>query len=136
MAAATGTVVGQKAGVAELVGKLEWAEPEAGRAIIEQLLKLGADAIRETARMLKDPGEGKDATARFALHGLAMHVVTGQAEQQRNLLESALIGALEEQKSPEIKAFLVRQLQLVGRDAAVPALARYLSDDRFCEPAA
>ena len=132
---ALGTVAGQKVDVAELVKGLSWAEPEAGREIIGRLLKLGPEGIKQAARLLKEPGKGNDATVRFALHGLAMHVVTGKAEAQRAVLEAGLLAALEEQAHPELKAFLIRQLQLAGRDAAVPALARYLGDDRLCEPA-
>ena len=134
-ALAMGFGAAQDVDVSKLVGGLQWAEPQAGRKAAEQILELGPEAIKQTARMLKPPGQGNDATARFALHGLAMHVVTGKAEAQRATLETGLLAALQEQPDPELKAFLIRQLQLAGREAAVPALAGYLSDERLCEPA-
>jgi hypothetical protein len=52
------------------------------------------------------------------------------------MITEALAGELDGDHSGELKAFIVRQLQLCGRPDEVPALARLLPSDRLCAPAA
>ena len=121
--------------VSDVVGGLTWAEPADGRAAVELLLERGAAAVKAVTAMLQEPGKGDDANARFALQGLAMHVMRNGAEAERSMVAAVLVDALAAQQNPELKAFLVGKLQLVGRDDAVPALAPLLEDERLYEPA-
>lgn len=49
-------------------------------------------------------------------------------------MAAALAGELEAGHSDELKAFVVRQLQLCGQAEEVPALAKLLTSDRLCDP--
>lgn len=100
-----------------------------------RLVELGPAAMLDVCMMLTPPGKGDDTRARYALSGLAGHVHRPGAESERSMYAGVLITALEEESDTEVKAFLIRQLQRVGRDEAVTSLGRYLSDDRLCEPA-
>lgn len=102
----------------------------------EALVQLGSQGILTVCRMLASPGKRDDSSARFALHGITMLVNREGRHRERDLYSRSLIRSLEERPDPEVKAFLIRQLQLIAGDEAVTALAGYLRDDRLCEPAA
>lgn len=122
-------------GAAAIVAEMPAPDAERGQALAKRIIDLGPGAVREICGMLKEPGKGDDAKARVALHGLALYVVRPGAEAERRTYEGALIEALEAESRPELEAFLIRQLQLVGGDRAVRPLAKLLADDRLCEPA-
>ncbi|NOY80729.1 MAG: DUF1080 domain-containing protein [Kiritimatiellaeota bacterium] len=119
----------------DLIRKLRWAKPDVGRAVVAQLLKNGEPAVRELAALIHPPGKGDDADARFALQGLVLYVMRSGSEADRLTVSRGLIEALAAEPDPAVAAFLIRRLQLVGRAEAVEPLARYLGDDRLCEPA-
>jgi HEAT repeat protein len=121
--------------VADLAAKLVWAEPAAGRQALTELLRRGAPALRELTALVKAPGQGEDAGARAALHGLALTVNSGADEAARVLFSGVLIEALQPPVDPEVQAFFIAQLQLAGHDEAVAPLAARLTDARLGEPA-
>ena len=121
--------------VGEVLAKIPAADGAAGHKLAAELAGLGAPAVRELCSMLVEPGKGDDTKARFALHGLALYVVRPGAEAERAMAAQALVAALEGEKRAEVRKFLVRQLQLAGRDDAVPALGKLLGDAALCEPA-
>ncbi|NIA12684.1 MAG: DUF1080 domain-containing protein [Nitrospiraceae bacterium] len=106
-----------------------------GDRINEQLVALGHDAIVKTCGMLVAPGAGDDLNARFALSGLAKYVGDKGREAERRVVAAALLDGLKAASDDEVKAFLIRQLQLAGREEAVTPLSAYLADDRLCGPA-
>lgn len=122
--------------VAEVLAKMpaqNAAEAEANNAA---LVKLGPSAILETAKALVPPGAGDNTKAEFALNGLAVYVTRRGAEAERKMVAGALIEALQAATDKDVKAFLVRQLQIAGREDAVAPLAALLADETLCEPAA
>jgi len=122
--------------VPELAAKLVWAQPDEGRKTLDEFLKRAAPALKELTGLIKAPGQGEDAGARSAVHGLAFSVgAVGTAEAQRLLVSTALIEALQQPADPEVHAFFIAQLQLAGGDEAVAPLAARLTDARLGEPA-
>ena len=102
----------------------------------QELLKHGPAGIRRLAQMLVPSDIGDDASARFALNDLALYVTQSGNEQARSMVEDALLEALPSTEEPELEAFLMRQLEIVGTERSVPALGRYLVDEDLYEPAA
>jgi HEAT repeat protein len=102
-----------------------------------ELVKLGPEGIGAVCSMLVPPGKGDDTKARYALSSLTWYVLKpGTAEAEARAFSGAVSRALNTATNKEVQAFLIRRLQLGGRDECVPALADYLADDRLCEPAA
>ncbi|MBN1418996.1 MAG: DUF1080 domain-containing protein [Planctomycetes bacterium] len=124
------------AGVKDLVAALPAAKAADGQAIAAKIVALGPEAIETICGMLADPETGGDAKARFALHGLALYVTRPNAEAERAMFAGKVLEALAAEGRPEVKAFLVEQLQLAGKDEAVDALGKLLCDDRLGDPAA
>jgi HEAT repeat protein len=101
-----------------------------------ELAALGAPAVEEMAAML-DPADGaENLQARMALHALSLYVARPGAERQREAHARALLAALESARPAEVKAFLVRQLQLAGGPEAVAPLGDLLLVPGLAEPAA
>ena len=128
------TVLGQTP-VGELVGQMPTANANEGNRVNAEIVKCGSEGIKEICGMLVPPGTGDDTQARYALHGLAKYVTRPGAEHERKMYAGTIIEALRTAGDNEVKAFLIRQLQLAGKDDSVAALGGFLADKRLCEPA-
>ena len=107
------------------------AETAAQRTALQSAMDgITTDEIRQLCDLLVEPGAGDDTKPRMALHALAFHAAA------RGRLIEVLGGAVESAQPIGVRRFLVRQLQLSADKRAVPALARLLSDDDLCDPAA
>lgn len=100
-----------------------------------ELIRLGPKGIQEICRMLVPPGTGDDIRVRFALNALSVYTHRARAENEREMYAKTLIKALDTATDNEVKAFLIRQLQLVGKKESVKPLSRFLVNKRLCEPA-
>jgi HEAT repeat protein len=121
--------------VTELLEKYPAQSSEERDQLSAELLQFGTDGILAICHTLLPPGKGNDTDSRFALHGLSIYANREGAEQKRMLYAKALIKGLKSAKDREVKAFLIRQIQLVGKDESVKTLSKYLKDERLCEPA-
>ena len=122
--------------LAEILEKLPAEDYETAGRLCERLLAGGAATIEQLVGMVGDEfGDPKGVKPKYALHGLANYASRPGAGQQRKLLAETLAKQLSADHSDELKAFIVRQLQLCGRPEEVPALAKLLSSDRLCNPA-
>jgi HEAT repeat protein len=101
-----------------------------------RLLSLGREGVLEVCRRLAGPGKAPDASARYAVDGLSLHVSRpGGAEKERLLYVGALLAALDKAPDADVKAFIISQVQIAGKGEAVKSLARYVKDPRLGEPA-
>lgn len=100
-----------------------------------QVIAGGDEAIRGICRQLVPAGEGDDSKARYAVSGLAKFASRPGAEEQRQLVERSLLDAITAAGHPEVKTFLMDQLQYVAGRESVSVLAKYLDDEMLVEPA-
>jgi HEAT repeat protein len=121
--------------VADTLAQFPAASPARRDALAGQILDLGEPGLAAVAKQLVAPGAGNDTAARFALNAVAV-VASKGPEPQRALAERAFIDAAGTATDADVRTFLLGQLGLVGRDAAVRAAAPLLADDRMVEPAA
>jgi len=104
-------------------------------AAAADLINIGSVGIKEICSRLEPPGGSDDTLARFALNALTVYVSRIGAEKERKMYAKILAELLRENLDNEVKAFLIRQLQLSGRHESVKALGRCLKIKRLCEPA-
>ncbi len=103
--------------------------------LIRDLAAAGEEGIDLLAGRLNAPGQGSNAAVEYALSGLT-RFVTAQADEQARLTTArAYIRALDKADDREKKALLIRELQLLGKDESVEALAAYLHDEALSGPA-
>jgi len=122
--------------VADIVAKMPAVDVATGQPMLDEILSLGPDALKELCSLVTPPQDAKDAKARYAVHGLALYTKRPGAEADRAKLEKALLDALAAAQDADLKVFFIEQLQLCGSDAATSALAALLGDEKLCDPAA
>jgi hypothetical protein len=141
--ATTGAAVAQQAattaptGAAAIVAQFP-AESGAKRdEFAAQILKLGEPGIAAITATLVPPDTGGDTPARWALNAVAVYAsrAGAAAEPQRALAERAFVAAFTRATDVEVRTFLLRQLRIVGREAAVKAATPFLTDADLSEPA-
>ncbi len=134
--ASTGRLAPPDPAVVGITRSMPAGDTVAEDALCARLVQMGPTAIVDLGRMLvARPDTSDDSGARFALSALSRYVGRPGAESERSMFATALLQALEERSDPDVKAFLMSQLQLAGGDESVGALGTYLDDDRLCEPA-
>lgn len=75
--------------------------------------------------MLYAPGKGDNTKMEFALGGLTTYISTPGHEQERKDVINAYIRALDKTNEREIKAFIIRQLQIAGGNESIDVLKKY-----------
>jgi len=124
-----------KTKVADTLARFPAQNAEERNQLASEIIQLGSAGIKEICRMLVPPGTGDDTPVQFALNGVAVYVNRGSEEEEREMFALALIESLEETQDDEVKAFLIRQLQITGRAESVKHLSQFLMDEKLCEPA-
>ncbi|MDQ4139599.1 MAG: HEAT repeat domain-containing protein, partial [Bacteroidota bacterium] len=97
---------------------------------------LGEAGLVDMAKMLVPPGKGDNSKIQYALGGFSYYVTQSNRENLRAMAANAYVKALDQVTDPVNKTFLIFQLQMVGKDEAVAALVKNLSNDQVCGPAA
>ena len=122
--------------VADVLAQMPAQEQENYNTLIGQLSEEGAAAVLNLVSKINAPGKGSNAAVDYALSGLSHYVMAKGEESARQSVSEAYCKALSEVSEPETQAFLIRQLQLVGKQEAVETLAGYLHDPKLSGPAA
>ncbi len=119
----------------DILGKMPPDTIPAGNEIAASLIAIGPEGLGQLCDQIVPPGTGDDTKARWAVTILNKFAISYAAESDRLMVAQAMIAALDKAEDDEVKAFLIRQLQVVGREEAVLALAPYLTNERLNEPA-
>ena len=122
--------------IADALAQMPAQDLESYQMLIGDLCSVGEEAVLTLVKMMNPPGGGSNEQIDYALSAMS-HYATGEGrETVRATLESAYIKALDQTDALETKAFIIRQLQIVGQNGSVEALARYLNQEDLCSPAA
>jgi hypothetical protein len=122
--------------IADALAQMPAQSPDTYLRLITDLCSTGEEGVLSLVKMINAPGKGSNEFVDYALSGMS-HFATGERQATvRKTLESAYIKALDQTDEIETKTFIIRQLQVVGQDASVDALARYLNLEELSSPAA
>ncbi len=136
LAAARSSAAEPSKQVADVLEKIPADDYETAGRLCTTLLAGGPDVVKELVNRVGDEfGDPSGVKPKYALHGLAHYASRPGAGQARKMFAETLAGELAAEHSEELKAFIVRQLQLCGRPEEVPALATLLSSNRLCNAA-
>ncbi|PMD90406.1 hypothetical protein BWI97_23285 [Siphonobacter sp. BAB-5405] len=94
--------------------------------------KLNEEGLLALAAGLNAPGD--HTQTEYALGGYTAYASNRSADRMKS--SRAYQKALQQATTPEAKAFLIAQLQMVGKEEAVATLASFLGDNRQADPAA
>lgn len=106
--------------------------------IMKDIASTGEEGVSLLMGMMNPPGKESNAQIDYALTGLTYYVAVPGREAEKEKVEQAYIKVLSQAQSKgrEPLAFVIRQLQVIGTDASVPALSKYLTDKEVAGPAA
>ena len=102
----------------------------------EKTAALGEEGIVKMLGMLQPAGGADNTKIYDAISGFSFYVTQKTKEPGRATAVKAYIAALPKVADKENQAFIISQLQIVGKDDAVATLKNYLNDERLCDPAA
>jgi len=125
-----------KADVKKIMDQYPANDTAERNALTVEFLKMGPKGISILLNMVAPPGTTDDSQARFAINGLAVYSGQKDREKERKLFAKCLIKAIQSPGDTGIKAFFIRQLQLIGKKESIKPLNRLLSDPVLFEPAA
>ena len=104
--------------------------------LINDLKGTGEEGVLMLVNMINAPGKGSNAQVDYALSGLTHYVMAKGEESARLATANAYLKALDLVTERETKAFIIRQLQIIGQDECIDALSAYLGDESLSGPAA
>ncbi len=122
--------------VADLLAQLPAKNSEQLTASMDEVAAMGKNGLLQMTDMLAAPGKGNNTGLEYALGGFSFYVSQAGREDWRKMSVEAYCQSLQKATDEEVKAFLIRQLQLVGKNDAVACLQGYLKDERLSSPAA
>lgn len=122
--------------VADLLMQLPAQNTASHNALMKELSLFGNPGIKNLTSKLVAPGKGNDASARYAISGLAKYVGQLNDIPLRRATSAALLSALGTAKDDEVRDFILQEAQYVAGDEAVPLVRKYLVDNRLADPAA
>jgi hypothetical protein len=102
----------------------------------EATAALGESGVTGMLLALQPNGTADNTKIYDAINGLSYYVTQASKEQWRAMAARAYSKALSQLTDKYNQAFIISQLQIIGKDDAVPALKKYLTDDQLCDPAA
>ena len=111
------------------------ARPQFDQAMRE-MGALGQDGLEQLAAMLKPQGQADNTALQYALNGFAGYVMRPGEEAWRAACVQAYGHALSAVTGTANKQFLIRQLEIAGKDDAVPFITSWLADKTLVHPAA
>lgn len=103
--------------------------------LINDLKGTGEEGVLLLVNMINAPGKGSNAQVDYALSGLTHFVMAKGEESARLATAKAYIKALDMVNERETKAFIIRQLQLLGGDESIDALSGFLNEESLSGPA-
>ena len=99
---------------ADVLAQMPAGQQETYNDLIGQLSQAGDDAVQVIVGMINAPGKGSNAQTDYALSGLSHFVMAKGQESARLVVAKAYVKALGSVSERETKAFIIRQLQIMG----------------------
>lgn len=122
--------------IADVAGQMPAKNVKAYDKLMKDLASTGEEGVLALVKMINPPGDKSNAKVDYALHNLSYYVMGLKDEAKRLTLAKAYVKALDAVDEREAKAFILRQIQLVGKDECIEPLGIYLSNPELSGPTA
>mgnify|MGYP000138515872 CR=1 FL=1 len=103
--------------------------------LMKEIMSLDVKGILQFTDMLVPLGTGDDTNVRYAIQSLAIYAGGMQSKIENNVVEQAILKALQKTNNQEVKTFLIDRLVFCGSHESVTSLSKYLKDDALFKPA-
>lgn len=124
-----------KTKIADILASFPGNDSNHSEKLIRQIYDLQETGIEEMILNMAPTGKGDNTKAEFAISGLSFLVMKEKDEGLRQMVSKAYLRALHKLSDPQLKAFIISQIQIVGKDEAVHDIAKLLTDEDLCDPA-
>lgn len=122
--------------IADLLAELPAEDPEQFRISMNQIGEMGEEGLLALSDMLVPTEKGDNTKLEYAIGGFSYFVTQQGMEEWRRMSVKAYCQALGRVNDVSNKAFLIRQLEMVGQDDAVGCLEGVIGNEDLCAPAA
>ncbi|HTN36755.1 MAG TPA: family 16 glycoside hydrolase [Arachidicoccus sp.] len=122
--------------IADLLNQMPANDATLFKSNINDMANLGVDGYVTLINGLKAPGTASNALLEYSINGFSTYATQTGQEKLRVMSVEAYCKALPALADKKNKAFIISQLQLVGKDDAVSCLQGYLTDNDLADPAA
>jgi HEAT repeat protein len=120
---------------ADLLAQMPTRNLELRNKLMEEFMGLGDQGFKLVANQITPSGQDDKSSAVFLLNGFTRYASQNGMDDKREFAERNFINAMNSANSSEVKAFFMRQLNLVGKEKAVKAVEPYLTDENLVNPA-
>lgn len=121
--------------VADLLARMPADNLELASRLMEDMYALGDEGRAMICGQIVPAGTGDDLRARYAVSSLTAHLSGDKDDARKKAWENQCIHFMKIATDREVRSFFMRQLNLVGSDLAVEALADYVSSPEMCDDA-
>ncbi len=119
--------------VADVLTQLPAQKPKQYNQLMAELVETGEEGLMNLINSMNPPGPESNEKIEFALSGWTNFVAKDEAK--RSETANTYAKALGMQLHDEIKAFIIRQLEMIGGEENIDVLASFLTSERFVGPA-
>ena len=119
--------------VADVLTQLPAETPEQYNQLMTDLTGTGEEGLMSLIKSINEPGPKSNEKTDFALSGWTNFVAKDEAKrlEATNTYKKALGMEFHD----ETKAFIIRQLEMIGGEESIEVLASFLTNTRFVGPA-
>ena len=103
---------------------------------MDDMATLGKSGIAQLASQLSSSDKAEHAKVQYAIGGFSYFVTQSGKDEWRKMAAEAYAEALSKVADKDNKAFLIFQLQQIGKDEVIGTLSPFLSDEKLSGPAA
>lgn len=122
--------------IADVLAQMPATDQKKYNDLMENLSSTGEEGVLILTNMINTSDEGAIASIEYALSGLTYYVMRNGVENTRLMISNAYLRSLKTIDGRGSKAFIIRQLQILGKDECVDQLCSYLNDEVLSAPAA
>ncbi len=122
--------------LADALAMMPAQNSETYNALMKDIASTGEDGIIMMARMMNENISGNNSIMEYAINGLSYYVMGLGDENIRRQCAIAYVKAIPQMSNMQVRTFFIQQLQIVGKDEAVPMLRNMLRNESSCVPAA
>src|SRR6478736_1991187 len=126
----------QNTKIADLLATLPAQTQEQLNKSMQAVSALGTNGLNEMLAMLAAPGKSDNTSLEYAIAGYAFYLTAPGRDAERAQAVTAYCKALDAHEDKINKEFLIRQLQVIGKDDAVSCIQKYIGDEYLAGPSA
>lgn len=121
--------------IADVLAQMPAKNVDIYNRMMADLLSSGNEGLNMLFEAMDSDSKKDNTQLGYAIGGLVAYVTTPGKEADLIKVQDAIIKALNNTKENDVKAFFIRQLQLLGNNQALPTLMTYAKDKNLCSEA-